>query len=29
MKRWLFVASAILIVYLFDVWMPYYVHIEF
>ena len=29
MKRWLLVASAIAIVYLFDKWMPYYVHIEF
>ena len=29
MKRWLVIASAIVIMYLFDVWLPYYVHIEF
>ena len=28
MKRWLFIASAVVIVYLFDALMPYYLYIE-
>ena len=29
MKRWLFVASAVVILYLFDTLVPYYIYIEF
>ena len=29
MKKWLFIVSAVVIVYLFDTLMPYYIYIEF
>ena len=29
MKRWLFIASAVFILYTFDTWVPYYIYLEF